>query len=438
MRCMSWPLAILPAKTVTTNQDLPSQPPNIIRVSVNSSYAISIYWSAPPTDSHNGIILGYTLELIEQHNSKEVTQVNVSASIFYYQFNGLEENTDYTILIRAWNSIGYSPYSVHNVSTIQSTIEYNLTAVSSTNSITLQWSVPPLYQQNIQITRYEITQFTLATSLDSTHIISNVSASELQYTVNELEEDVVYHFRVRVYTVLGPGLYSPEIIVKTNQAIPSNSPTNLQLTVLSTTQIEVEWGSVPIIDQNGPIIGYLISASTSTAEQTFYPTTQSNYILDSLQPYTEYSIKIRAINSVGPGPYTPSITTTTKPAVPSGAPTQLSILLITHNAVNISWSEVSSSSINGLLEYYSVQINVTQTTTSFLHTSNFSHTFITNLTPYTQYLLAVAAVNTLGRGPYSSILHFTTGQSSPTQSPELVSVQLLTPYSVYVVETHPN
>ena len=424
--------------TKRTLELLPTGAPTMFKVENRASTYVSFSWSSLPILTLNGVLLGYTLEAIGQQYSIPVSRVNVSATTFFYQFTDLEEHYEYTVLIRAWNSIGYGPSAELNVSTTESSPEgspSNLTAVSNATSITFMWKALPLHQQNGQLTNYEVTYFPQATFLQHTDVDTNVSAAKLQYTVTGLEEGVVYNFRVRLYTAAGPGPYSTELSVRTDQALPSSTPTNPLLTVLSSTQIQTQWGPVSPIDQNGPITGYDVSVSNST-QQLVYSTTLTSYTLASLNPYTEYSIQIRANNSLGPGPYTTIVSATTKQAPPSAAPAQLSLLLVTHNAVNLSWYPVPSSSLNGVFVSYSVQVTDIKTGTSFLHTSISSLTFISNLAPYTTYSLAVAVVNSQGAGPYSAALLFATNQSAPSQGPDILSVTHLSPSIVLLQWRH--
>ena len=425
--------------TRRTLELLPTGAPTLFEVENRASTYLSFSWSSPPILLQNGLLLGYTLEAIGQQYSTEVSRANVSVTTFFYQLTDLEENYKYTVLIRAWNSIGYGPSAELNVSTIESLPEgspSNLTATATTTSITIKWKALPTDQQNGQLTNYEVTYFTQAAFLQHTHVDTNVSATELQLTVYGLEEDVVYHFRVRVYTASGPGPYSIELSVRTNQALPSNTPSNLQLTVQSSTQIQIQWGQVPPIDQNGAITGYDVSVSISSSQPTVYSTTQTSYILVSLRPYTEYSVQVRANNSIGPGNFTSAMSATTKQAFPSGSPTQLSLLSISHSSVNFSWNPIPLSSLNGEFVGYSVRVTETQAGTSFLHTSSSPHSFISNLSPYTNYSLEVATVNSQGTGPYSVALLFTTSQSSPAKGPVILAVTHISSSSVLLQWEH--
>ena len=83
-------------------------------------------------------------------------------------------------------------------------------------------------------------------------------------------------------------------------------------TVLSSTEIFVNWMEALEIDQNGMITGYevmyepLMTFDGLITTLTVNTTNLSITLMD-LEEYVEYSISVRAYTSVGPGPYSVGI-----------------------------------------------------------------------------------------------------------------------------------
>ncbi|KAI6661003.1 Phosphatidylinositol phosphatase PTPRQ-like isoform X5 [Oopsacas minuta] len=418
-----------------TLEILPSGSPALFKVENRASNSLSFSWILPLIEERNGYIIAFRLVATDQQTFA-VSEAEVSGTEFFYQFTGLEEHREYSILIQAGNSIGYGPTTELIVSTTESSpgeAPLSFTGVPTTNSIALSWVAIPADQHNGQLTYYEITYFTQAMFLIHTHVHTNVSVSEVTYTVAGLEEYVEYYLSIRGYTSVGPGPYSPEINVRTLEALPSSPPTDFTVSVLSATEIQLEYDYPLAIDQNGAITAFDISVSSNTDSlPQIFSTDLTSYTIQSLHPFTSYSIQIRAINSIGAGPYTQVIIAITNQALPVDAPTQLTLSLVTHNSVNFSWNPISSSSLNGEFVSYTVLVTDTQSTTSFSHTSISPNTIIPNLTPYTNYSLSVAVINTQGTGPYSSDLTLSTHQSSPSQGPEILSIDDITDTSAVV------
>ncbi len=83
-------------------------------------------------------------------------------------------------------------------------------------------------------------------------------------------------------------------------------------TVISPTEIQVNWTDVLEIDQNGIITDYEVMYEPlmrfgNTLNITIVNTTNMYITLDGLQEFVNYNISVRARTSVGPGPFSVGI-----------------------------------------------------------------------------------------------------------------------------------
>ena len=94
---------------------------------------------------------------------------------------------------------------------------------------------------------------------------------------------------------------------------PASPPQNVAATVLSSTEIQVNWTEVPDIDQNGIIAQYqvmyepLMTFGVLNTTIINISNLTMSITLMGLEEYVEYSISVRAYTSVGPGPYSVGI-----------------------------------------------------------------------------------------------------------------------------------
>ena len=94
---------------------------------------------------------------------------------------------------------------------------------------------------------------------------------------------------------------------------PSAHPDNVQALTRSSTVILVTWDPVQEIDRNGIIIQYQVEFNQSTFSEI--PTSNLTTIngsvlmveLDGLEEYVDYSVRVRAYTSVGPGPFSVAV-----------------------------------------------------------------------------------------------------------------------------------
>ena len=90
---------------------------------------------------------------------------------------------------------------------------------------------------------------------------------------------------------------------------PNASPDNVQVLAISSTAILVTWDPVPEISRNGIITQYEVKVNQSTFDEipsTRLTTTNGSVLmveLGGLEEYVEYSIRVRAYTSEGPGPF---------------------------------------------------------------------------------------------------------------------------------------
>ncbi len=82
--------------------------------------------------------------------------------------------------------------------------------------------------------------------------------------------------------------------------------------VLSSTEIQVNWTEIPEMEQNGIITEYEVMYEPQMTFNDMLTTTTVNttnmfITLTGLQEYVVYNISVRAYTRVGPGPYSVEI-----------------------------------------------------------------------------------------------------------------------------------
>ena len=101
---------------------------------------------------------------------------------------------------------------------------------------------------------------------------------------------------------------------------PASPPENVIATVLSSTEILVNWDSVPSVYQNGIITMYEVlyqpqetfnNVIMSNNYLTIEDTSQTSVLIAGLQESVSYNISVRAYTSVGEGPFSEEIVVAT-------------------------------------------------------------------------------------------------------------------------------
>ena len=95
---------------------------------------------------------------------------------------------------------------------------------------------------------------------------------------------------------------------------PSAAPTNVSVSEVTSSSINVQWGAVPCIHHNGDITGYTVQygvvGSESVQNMSVY-ISGDNVTISNLAPSTKYILQVAAMNDAGTGEYSDPVTTNT-------------------------------------------------------------------------------------------------------------------------------
>ena len=182
--------------------------------------------------------------------------------------------------------------------------------------------------------------------------------------------------------------------------------------------------TIPSSEDGNYVTYYIISYTPSCPELSSVNDTVSvaphqsittySYTLRGLYSGMNYTITVRAGNVLGGSNYS-TITAKTQTItgrfncsnlnnscfdiVPTGWPTSLQVSPVDSTANRILWNEVNCSQRNGLITGYTVMISNSSITYNLNSTERYI--ILNDLVFGTVYNISVAAVNSVGRGPFS-------------------------------------
>ena len=144
-----------------------------------------------------------------------------------------------------------------------------------------------------------------------------------------------------------------------------------------------------------------------------------SYDLTGLQPSVQYELQMRAVNNSGPGPWSATVTGATVSALPPGMPLNSAAAPAGQTGIRLSWGRPSSdggSPITG----YRIQASEDGSTWATLVANarpgilTYSHTA---LSAGSTWHYRVAAINSVGQGPWSNVATASTPSSVTPQVP---------------------
>ena len=252
---------------------------------------------------------------------------SVAAGTTTYLNTGLTPSTTYSFRVRAQNGVGFSPYS----NTASGTTLPNppaapsgLTATGiSQSSIRLNWADNSSNETGFEIERSDDNGATFAP-------IGTAGANATTFTDSGLATATSYRYRVRATNAGGNSAYA----TATGSTLPAApaAPSGLSLTIVSGTQIDLDWTdnadnetSFKIERKTG--LGSFVQIATRGANTESFSDT-------GVAANTTYTYRVRASNSGGDSDYSEEVSTTTVPSAPTG----LTATAASSSEIDLAWS----------------------------------------------------------------------------------------------------
>jgi titin len=222
---------------------------------------------------------------------------NVAANVTSYSNTGLVPATTYYYRVTASNATGESAASnMASATTLAvppaAPSALTATAVSS-NRVDLSWTDNAGNE----------TGFLIERSPDGINFtqIATVGANVTTYSNTGLTASTTYYYRVRATNSAGNSAYSNTANATTGPSAPPAAPSNLTLTVISGSQINLQWN-----DNSSNETQFLIERSLNGTTFTQIATVGANvknYSATGLTANTRYYFRVRAANSLGNSAY---------------------------------------------------------------------------------------------------------------------------------------
>uniref|UniRef100_A0A8C5QIN0 Neogenin 1 n=1 Tax=Leptobrachium leishanense TaxID=445787 RepID=A0A8C5QIN0_9ANUR len=410
---------------------VPGPAPNLKAIAISPT-SVDVSWEMPL--SGNGEIQSYKLYYMEKGAGNEQ---DVDVGGLSYTVTGLKKYTEYTFRVVAFNKHGPGVSTqdiiVRTFSDVPSAPPQNVTLeVRSSQSILVQWQLPPPGAQNGQITGYKLRYRKTTRKSETSEILVE---SELSQVVSGLERDTEYSFRVAAMTVNGSGPATEWMSAETfendlDESRVPDMPSSLHVRPL-VTSIVVSW--TPPDNQHQVVVrGYSIGYGLGSphAQTVRVDHKQRYYTIENLEPSSHYVISLKAFNNVGEGIPLYESAVTRQHTVPEPSPmlppvgVQASIL--SSDTVKLTWADNSLPKNQKITDarYYTARwkTNIPANTKYKLANTTTLSYHVTGLKPNTLYEFSVMVTKGRRSSTWSMTAHGTTFESVPSSAPKDVTV----------------
>ncbi|GAB1600757.1 protein sidekick-1 isoform X2 [Argonauta hians] len=385
--------------------------------------SVVVIWKPPL--KKNGILLGYRLKYVEK-NSTNVISKNFNASQLSYKITSLQPTTVYSISVAAKTKVGFGPnYSaeVRSGSTPEPPGSPSNLGISNIHPTFCQLRFTPGFDGKTSITEWIIeAQINMNKKWKVIDRVSDPDTTTLK--ISNLHPYTHYRLRITAENTAGRSNPSePSRLFQTTPAPPSKPPGNVTVQAINETAFRISWMLLTKQEWNGEPRGYRIWYKIVNKNDNWTVLTLENafnnysYILNGLNEWVLYKVKMNSYNFVGESPFSPTINKKTMESVPSSGPTNVTGQAISSTSISVQWSDVPLLEQNGQILGYKIKYRAVSPgmVAKFLTVDNKTRQHeLHNLLKYVKYDINVLAFTKMGDGvPSKPALSIKTKEDVP-------------------------
>ena len=410
---------------IYTDQAAPAYVNATILLPVNFS-AINVSWVKPPKP--NGDIIRYNVSRVVNSTYKIHLNPNDKGLGMSLVIGGLQPYTNYTFEVIACTKVGCTASPLAFTRTLQAPPEGvqapNLT-VTGAREIEATWIEPDIL--NGVIVKYSLYRGNLLVYNGTDVCYKNKDGKDVcifEDKGNGLQPVTAYNYSVAATT--GGGTTRSSVTTATT---PESSPEAIpkpRLTVRSAYSIFAEWDEPG--EPNGNITSYAVIVNGTEHNAGL----SKNKLVRGLNPFTVYSVRVKACTAKGCGFGEREYGTTHEAApIGQGAPR---LIAQEWNIVQISW--LPPTSPNGVITRYAIYRKIGNGAPLPVCLTTQLTCLNSGLSGYTEYSYRVRVTNSAGfvEGPWSNVRTL----EGPPQGINPPSLNVLNSTAIYVSWTAPS
>ncbi|XP_015923362.1 protein sidekick isoform X2 [Parasteatoda tepidariorum] len=442
---------------IRTREGVPQASPTDIRAEAVNSTAIHVWWKPPDPQLINGINQGYKLQTWLRNPESNITPshtVLVAPSPLDPLaeqdaiVGSLEKFTTYHITVLCFTSPGDGPTSDAIVITTKQDVPNEVKTLKFEDildtTIMVVWSPPE--RINGILKGYTL-KYHVKDILETT-VIRNLSADATRVQVTDLRPTTAYTFEIFAWTVVGPGPVKTATIQSGIPPVLPGPPTKLAVSNIGAFSVVLQF--TPGFDGNTSIIKWSVEAQTRRNESWFkiYEVSDpeaSNIEVKNLLPFSDYRLRLIAINVVGSSePSHPSKFFQTIQAPPSHPPYNVTVRAVNAKALRVRWTPLQQVEWFGIPRGYNIHYrpismdnleNSSDNNTYHhivLEDHNANSFVLKDLEEFTDYEIAVQAFNDVGSSSLSIPARERTREAVPSSGPTDVKINATSSTTIVV------
>ncbi|XP_012218067.1 cell adhesion molecule Dscam2-like isoform X2 [Linepithema humile] len=317
---------------VQTDGEVPGGPPRHVSVEPLGPQQLKITWQPPDRSLWNGELLGYTISYTNLGGDDQLTnttRVGITGNgdgSHDYRLTGLRKYTQYSIVVKAFNSKGDGPGSdpvtAHTFEDVPSAPPQNVAcAALNGQNIQVTWKPPPSDKVHGVVQGYKLLyEAASGTASDSQTSRETKISHALSTVLHALSPYTNYTVQVLAYTRPGDGVASSSVSCTTGETVP-DAPERVKAVISGENAVVISW--LPPRRPNGLLTQYTVYIRVLDQGQevkitkSILPAQSLHHEATGLKLHESYEAWVTASTKVGQGSSTPVIKLQPSTTVPA-------------------------------------------------------------------------------------------------------------------------
>ena len=349
-----------------------------------------VVWVVPTIDSNNNSL---------DQQPFAVTGLNSSTAVI----TGLTPFTVVSVQVAARSAAGAGPRSSAVTARTQASPPSEVVGLTasarSPTQLEVVWDEP--VPANGPIVGYDLVYFVTGDAA-GTRQTRRLDAATTGVNLTSLAAATEYTLQVTAQGAAGAGP-ATTLAASTREDLPAQPPGSLRVTAAGSTNLTLEWEQPA---QTNGVVRYYQVRVRAVEDANVTATlnvTEATAVVTGLRPYTSYTVRVAAANSIGLGP-AGAVTAQTAAGVAVSGPDGLSGTALNASAVVLSWIYPSAQQAQGpvAMFYVYARAGAEAIDRLVLQTPAFENVVVGGLRPVTDVTFSVSIFNGNAEGPRSA------------------------------------